>query len=127
MKKKTSFIIGIILLAAAVCFLKYAANHPEMCFPWDNVTTYTMYGAYIWLIFVFLMDVPFWRGKRLAEPENVLLKIVIYSLLAFTQFLNRPAEAGFIALCRGFVILGAADIAAENLVSLIKRRADTSD
>ncbi len=127
MKKKTSFTIGIILLAVAVCFFRYAANHPEMNFPWDNVTTFTMYGAYIWLLMDFFLDIPFWKEKRLAEPKNVLSKIVIYSLLAFVQFLNRPAEAGLIALCRGFVILGSMELVVENLVLLITRRADISD
>lgn len=111
----------------AVCFLRYAANHPEVTFPWDNVTTFTLYGAYIFLLMEFLLDIPFWREKRLAEPKNVLLKIVIYALLAFVQFLNRPAEAGLIALCRGFVILGGREMAVENLILLITRRADISD
>ena len=127
MKKKTSFIIGIILLAAAGCFIMYATKHPEATLPWDNVTTFTLYGAYIFLLMEFLLDIPFWKDKRLAEPENVLLKIVIYALMAFLQFLNRPAEAGIIALCRGFVIFGGREMALENLILLITHRADVSD
>ena len=127
MKKKTSFAIGIFLLSLALCFFKYTASHPEAVFPWDNVTTFTLYGAYIWLLMTFFLDIPFWKEKRLAEPGNVMIKIVVYSLLAVTQFINKPAEPGFIAICRGFVIFGGREIALENLILLITRRADISD
>ena len=54
MKKSTSLIIGAALAAIAVCFVVYAAGHPEASFPWSNRITFMLYGAYIWLLLKFV-------------------------------------------------------------------------
>ena len=36
MKKSTSLIVSGILAAIAVCFVGYAAGHPEASFPWSK-------------------------------------------------------------------------------------------
>ena len=58
MNRKTSLIIGVSLLVIAICFIGYAANHPEAAFPWSNKVTFMLYGMYSWLIFKFLLDIP---------------------------------------------------------------------
>lgn len=48
MKKSQVFLlIGCMLLVAAIVFLLFALNHPEMSFPWKNNITYTIYIIYI--------------------------------------------------------------------------------
>ena len=46
MTKKTSRIIGIVMLAIAIAFVIFAVSHPEMSFPWSNTITYLLYGVY---------------------------------------------------------------------------------
>ena len=59
MKKATSLVIGAFLAAIAVCFVSYAAGHPEASFPWSNRITFMIYGVYVWLLLKFLVDIPF--------------------------------------------------------------------
>lgn len=47
MDKKISRSIGIIMLFAAVGFVIFALNHPEMSWPWNNTITYILYLIYI--------------------------------------------------------------------------------
>lgn len=49
MSKKSMifFIIGCVLVVAAVFFVLYALKHPESSFPWPNSITYAVYGGYI--------------------------------------------------------------------------------
>lgn len=58
MKKKTSRLIALIMLIAAVVFFVYALGHPEASFPWDSGATYTLYGAYA-LLMLLLFAAPF--------------------------------------------------------------------
>ena len=46
MTKKTSRIIGIVMLVLALTFIIFAFNHPEMSFPWNNTITWVLYGLY---------------------------------------------------------------------------------
>ena len=46
MAKKTSRIIGIVMLVLAIAFIIFAFSHPEMSFPWSNTITYLLYGVY---------------------------------------------------------------------------------
>ena len=62
MTMKLSRIVGAALLAAAVIFVIFALNHPEMSFPWSNGITYTLYGAYAVITFL-LLAAP-WRKRR---------------------------------------------------------------
>ena len=56
--KKTSRIIGGVMLAIAICFIIYAIKHPEGAFPWNNAITYTIYGIYT-LVMIVLFIAPF--------------------------------------------------------------------
>ena len=47
MTKKTSRIIGIVMLVAAAVFVIYALGRPEAGFPWSNTVTYNLYAVYL--------------------------------------------------------------------------------
>ena len=57
MKKSASRIVGLVMLIIAVAFIMFAANHPEMSFPWNNTITWLLYGLYI-LVTVMLLIAP---------------------------------------------------------------------
>lgn len=58
MTKKTSRVIGAIMLIAAIAFIAFALRHPEMSFPWNNTATYLLYAAYL-AITAILVIAPF--------------------------------------------------------------------
>ena len=60
MNKKISRIIGLVMMAAAIAFVVFALNHPEMSFPWSNTITWSIYGVYM-LAAVILLIAP---GKK---------------------------------------------------------------
>ena len=62
MTKKTSRIIGIVMLVLAITFIIFAFGHPEMSFPWSNTITYLLYGAYF-LVMVVMFIAPFKKKK----------------------------------------------------------------
>ena len=78
MNRKTSLLIGAGLLTIAVCFLFYAAIHPEASFPWSNRITFMSYGVYIWLLLKFLVDIPFLSNKRKAHSRSNLISAIGY-------------------------------------------------
>ena len=57
MKKSASRIVGLVMLIIAVAFIMFAANHPEMSFPWNNTITWLLYGLYV-LVTVVLLIAP---------------------------------------------------------------------
>ena len=60
MTKKTSRIVGIIMLAVAIAFFLFALWHPEAGFPWSNTVTYIIYAAYL-IVVAILLVAPFKR------------------------------------------------------------------
>lgn len=58
MTKKTSRIIGIVMLVLAIAFIIFAFSHPEMGFPWSNTITYLLYGVYF-IVMVVMFVAPF--------------------------------------------------------------------
>lgn len=62
MKKKISRIIGAIMLVAAIVFVVFALNHPEMSFPWSNTITYLLYALYL-IVMAVLFIAPFKKEK----------------------------------------------------------------
>lgn len=60
MKKKTSRIVGVIMLAVAIAFFVFALGHPEAGFPWSNTVTYIIYAVYL-VVMVILLVAPFKR------------------------------------------------------------------
>ena len=63
MKKAKIFLgIGFLMIIAAVKFVFFALNHPEMYFPWSNGVTYAIYAVY--LIVMIVMFVLFVKAKN---------------------------------------------------------------
>lgn len=58
MAKKTSRIIGLIMLIVAIGFVFFALKHPEASFPWSNTVTYAIYAVYL-IVVAILLVAPF--------------------------------------------------------------------
>ena len=56
MKKSISRIIGLTMLIIAIVFIMFALNHPEKSFPWSNTITWLLYGVYVLVTVVLLID-----------------------------------------------------------------------
>ena len=54
MSKKTSRIIGVTMLIAAIAFVIFALGHPEMSFPWSNTIPHTLFAAYAVIMLLLL-------------------------------------------------------------------------
>ena len=111
MKRKTSLAIGAVLAAIAVCFVVYATGHPEASFPWSNRITFMLYGAYVWLLMKFLVDIPFLSAKRKVQCRGNLLSAVGYFCMAVVFFLVEVTgdKVGLFTIIRGFIVVCAAD------------------
>lgn len=55
MNKKISRIIGIIMLIAAIIFVIFALNNPQMSFPFSIAVTYSIYAVYAVLMIIMLI------------------------------------------------------------------------
>ena len=111
MKRKTSLLIGAGLLTIAVCFLFYAAIHPEASFPWGNRITFMIYVVYIWLLLKFLVDIPFLSNKRKAQRHDNLVSALGYFCMAVVFFLMEVTgdKVDLFTIIRGFIVVCAAD------------------
>ena len=119
MTKRASLTIGTILLIIAFCFVAVAVNHPEAAFPWSNRVTFMLYGAYIWLLFKFLIATPF-----LKQQSGSLLRTIIYLLMAIVFWVMEITgeKVDVYTIVRGFVVLGGVDVSLENLFLWLKER-----
>ena len=119
MNRKTSLLIGAGLLTIAVCFLFYAAIHPEASFPWSNQITFMIYGVYIWLLLKFLVDIPFLSNKRKSQSRGNLLSALGYFCMAVVFFLMEVMgdKVDAFTILRGFVVICAADFGFESLLN----------
>lgn len=118
MNRKTSLLIGAGLLTIAVCFLFYAAIHPEASFPWSNRITFMSYGVYIWLLLKFLVDIPFLSNKRKAHSRCNLISAIGYFCMAIVFFLMEVTgdTVNLFTIIRGFVVVCAVDFGIENVL-----------
>ena len=118
MKKATSLAIGAFLAAIAVCFVSYAAGHPEASFPWSNRITFMIYGVYVWLLLKFLVDIPFLSSKRKAQSRGNLLSALGYFCMAVVFFLMEVTgdKVDVFSILRGFIVVCAADFGIENIL-----------
>ena len=118
MKKLTSLTIGAMLTAIAVWFLGYAAGHPEASFPWSNRITFMIYGAYVWLLLKFLVDIPFLTKIRNAQKRGNLIAALGYFCMAIVFFLMEVTgdTVNLFTVIRGFVVVCAMDFGIENLI-----------
>ena len=123
MNRKTSLIIGVSLLAVAICFIGYAANHPEAAFPWSNRVTFMLYGMYIWLIFKFLL-VPILQKTRKIPLKGSLLRAAIYFSLAVIFFMLEISgeKVDVYTILRGFIVIGGIDVGIENFSVWMKQK-----
>ena len=116
MKSRTSVTVGIIMLLIAGVFVAFAMQHPELSFPWSQRVTFMLYGAYIWLVFRFLVDIPVFRKNR-AKVNKSILRAVIYFMMAVTFFAMEMTgnSVNIYTIIRGFIVVGACDVAIENI------------
>ena len=116
MKSKTSVIIGTAMFLIAGIFVAFAMQHPELSFPWSQRITFMLYGAYIWLVFRFLVDIPIFRKNR-EKTDKSVLRAVIFFIMAITFFAMEITghTVNIYTIIRGFIVVGACDVAIENL------------
>ncbi len=121
MKRKTSLIIGIVLLVLAIVFIVYALHHPEAAFPWSNRISFLFYGIYFWLLFKFLL-VPVLSKIGDTTSKESLLQSVIWLFASVVFFLMEITEnsVGISTILRGFIIIGGLDEGISGLHRWIK-------
>ena len=115
MKKIHSFIIGICLIIIAIFFVTYALHHPEAAFPWSNKVTYIIYGAYMGLIFNFLIAIPF-RPKS-GIISHGIIATMLYVILAaiFVVIALTDKTVSIYTVLQGFIIFISCDLAIQNM------------
>lgn len=123
MKKSTSLIVGGILAAIAVCFVGYAAGHPEASFPWSNRITFMIYGAYVWLLLKFLVDIPFLSKKRKMKSRGNWISVLGYFCMAVVFFLMEVTgdKVDIFTILRGFIVVCAVDFGLDGLGVLAQK------
>jgi hypothetical protein len=123
MKKSTSSIVGGILAAIAVCFVGYAAGHPEASFPWSNRITFMIYGAYVWLLLKFLVDIPFLSKKRKMKSRGNWISVLGYFCMAVVFFLMEVTgdKVDIFTILRGFIVVCAVDFGLDGLGVLAQK------
>ncbi len=123
MNRKTSLMIGVSLLAVAICLIGYAGNHPEAAFPWSNRVTFMLYGMYIWLIFKFLL-VPILQKTRKIPLKGSLLRAAIYFSLSVIFFVLEISgeKVDVYTILRGFIVIGGIDVGIENFSVWMKQK-----
>ena len=123
MKKSTSLIVGGILAAIAVCFVGYAAGHPEASFPWSNQITFMIYGAYVWLLLKFLVDIPFLSKKRKVKSRGNWVSVLGYFCMAAVFFVMEVTgdKVDVFTILRGFIVVCAVDFGIESILPLTKK------
>lgn len=116
MKIKTSIIIGVTMLIIAMGFVVFAISHPELSFPWSQRITFMLYGAYIWFMFRFLIEIPIFRKKREKEDKSTI-RAVIFFVMAIGIFLMEITgeTINVYTILRGFIVVEVCDVAIENL------------
>ena len=65
--KKQFFIPACVLIIAAIVFVVFALNHPELSFPWSVQVTHIIYGIYIDVI-VLLIVMAFRKNAKRLYP-----------------------------------------------------------
>lgn len=120
-KRKTSLLIGMILLFVALIFLGIAISHPEFSFPWTLRITYMLYGLYVWLLFRFLLVIPVFQHMQ-GTSSGSIVRAIIYLLMAIVFFMIEITgdKVDIYTFLRGFVVTGSIDVCCENIYLLVK-------
>ena len=119
MKRTTSLTIGAVLTVIAACFVGHAVSHPEASFPRSNRITFMLYGAYVWLLMKFLVDIPFLSGKRKEQGRDNFLSAIGYFCMAIVFFLMEVTgdTVNMFTILRGFIVVCAADFGIESILN----------
>ena len=116
MKSRTSVIIGTIMLIIAGGFVSFAMQHPELSFPWSQRITFMLYGAYIWFVFRFLIDIPVFRRNREKTDKSIVRAVVFFLMAAVFLAMEITGDTvNIYTIIRGFIVVGACDVAIENI------------
>ena len=116
MKSRTSIIIGTIMLIIAGGFVSFAMQHPELSFPWSQRITFMLYGAYIWFVFRFLIDIPVFRRNREKTDKSIVRAVVFFLMAAVFLTMEITGDTvNIYTIIRGFIVVGACDVAIENI------------
>ena len=122
MKSRTSIIIGTIMLIIAGGFVSFAMQHPELSFPWSQRITFMLYGAYIWFIFRFLIDIPVFRRNREKTGKSMVRAVVFFLMAAVFLAMEITGDTvNIYTIIRGFIVVGACDVAIENICKKIDK------
>lgn len=122
MKSRTSVIIGTIMLIIAGGFVAFAMQHPELSFPWSQRITFMLYGAYIWFIFRFLIDIPVFRRNREKTGKSIVRAVVFFLMAAVFLAMEITGDTvNIYTIIRGFIVVGACDVAMENICKKIDK------
>ena len=124
MKRRTSLIIGSVLLLIAIVFIGIAFSYPELALPWSLRTTYMFYGFYVWLLFRFLLVTPFFSKKQDEKKCGSILRAIVFLLMAVGFFLMEITgdKVDIYTFLRGFVMTGSLDVAFESVYLGIDNR-----
>lgn len=124
MKRRTSLIIGGVLLLIAIVFSRIAFSHPELAFPWGFRVTYMFYGFYVWLLFRFLLVTPFFSKKQDEKKCESILRAIVFLIMAVGFFLMEITgdKVDIYTFLRGFVVTGSLDVAFESIYLFKKKR-----
>lgn len=124
MKRKTSLIVGTILLLIAIVFIIVASGHPELSFPWSLRVTFMFYGFYIWLLFRFLLVLPVFHRMAEASKSGSMIRAIIFLLMTITFFAMEVTgdTVDVFTIMRGFIVTGAIDTFLENIILYTKGR-----
>ena len=116
MKSRTSIIIGTIMLIIAGGFVSFAMQHPELSFPWSQRITFMLYGAYIWFVFRFLIDIPVFRRNREKTDKSIVRAVVFFLMAAVFLAMEITGDTvNIYTIIRGFIVVGDCDVAIENI------------
>ena len=116
MKSRTSVIIGMVMLIIAGGFVAFAMQHPELSFPWSQRLTFMLYGAYIWFVFRFLIDIPVFRRNREKTDKSIVRAVVFFLMAAVFLAMEITGDTvNIYTIIRGFIVVGACDVAIENI------------
>ncbi|MCD7757437.1 MAG: hypothetical protein LUH45_04625 [Clostridiales bacterium] len=116
MNKKVSLLIGTVLLVLGVCFVVYGVYVPA-AFPWSDKVTYLLCGGYLWLVFKFLLDIPFLQGMRKTPSNGSLFRAALFLFMAVVFLLMEltTETASVYTVARGFIVVGGLNECGENL------------
>ena len=122
MKSRTSVIIGTVILIIAGGFVAFAMQHPELSFPWSQRVTFMLYGAYIWFIFRFLIDIPVFRRNREKIGKSTVRAVIFFMMAVVFLAMEMTGDTvNIYTIIRGFIVVGACDVAIENTCKKIEK------